>query len=211
MKLNQNTNLLNSIFQWAKNKSWWWRLPILLWFVYLFRKDYQIPQPGESEPFNPISAFNLGIHELGHVLFSAFGQFMHILGGSLFQVLFPLIWLGISLKRKWYFAASMTCCWIGMNFYEVAVYTGDARSRLLPLATGPAGIGISDGDTAAYDQGHDWFQILSRTHHLNSDTSLSHMFRNIGTAFFILGLSFGTFLILLMIYSSLNKLQANKT
>ena len=41
-----------------------------------------------------IDGFNLVMHEAGHVLFMFFGEFMTILGGSLFQVLAPAAFAG---------------------------------------------------------------------------------------------------------------------
>ena len=38
-----------------------------------------------------VHLINLVFHEAGHIIFSPFGEFMTILGGSLMQVLIPLI------------------------------------------------------------------------------------------------------------------------
>jgi len=38
------------------------------------------------------------IHEFGHILFLPFGEFMTLLGGSLFQVALPLIFGGVFLR-----------------------------------------------------------------------------------------------------------------
>ena len=37
-----------------------------------------------------LDAVDLPIHETGHLVFAPFGEFLQFLGGSLFQVLFPL-------------------------------------------------------------------------------------------------------------------------
>ena len=39
---------------------------------------------------------NLLFHEAGHIIFSPFGQFMTMLGGSLMQVLVPIVCAGAS-------------------------------------------------------------------------------------------------------------------
>jgi hypothetical protein len=188
------------VSHWTLEKDWWWRVPILLWFLYMFGKSVHNPAYSGTRT-NPFSAFDLGIHELGHVIFSTSGQFMHILGGSLFQVLFPIIWLVALAQRKAYFAASMCLCWTGYNLYDVSVYAADARARLLPLTGGFGNIGLEDSPEN-YDRSHDWYQILSRTHHLNSDLTIAYTFRLLGTFLFLLGLTIGAFLIVMMFINS---------
>ena len=41
-----------------------------------------------------IDGVNLLIHEAGHIVFRPFGEFMMIAGGSLFQVIMPLLFVG---------------------------------------------------------------------------------------------------------------------
>ena len=40
-----------------------------------------------------IDGVNLVIHEAGHLIFSPFGEFMTIAGGSLFQVIMPALFV----------------------------------------------------------------------------------------------------------------------
>lgn len=73
---------------------------------------------------------NLPFHEFGHVLFMPFGEFMMILGGSLFQVLLPfLLTLVFVFKQKDTFAGSITLWWCGQSFIDVAPYIADAEYR----------------------------------------------------------------------------------
>ena len=43
---------------------------------------------------------DLPIHETGHLLFRVFGEFMMIAGGSLFQVIFPAVFVGYFIWQK---------------------------------------------------------------------------------------------------------------
>lgn len=132
---------------------------------------------------------------------------MHILGGSLFQCLFPLLWLIGFLQKKWYFAASLCLCWFGLNLFDVAMYAADARVRLLPLSVGLGVFGIDPTDTeAAYDHAHDWYQILSRTHHLNSDLVIAHGMRLAATIIFLIGLTLAAILLIQMFISSIQRI-----
>lgn len=161
---------------------------------------------------NPFSALDFGVHELGHLLFSKFGEFMHILGGSLFQVIFPILWMIGFLQKKWYFAASLCWCWLGLNLFDVATYVADARARTIPLATGFGVFGIDPTNVdAAYDRSHDWYQILSRTNHLNSDLAIADSLRVAGTICFIIGLTLAFTLLLQMFIGSVERLGKRKT
>ncbi|MEM8712858.1 MAG: hypothetical protein AAGG01_18050 [Planctomycetota bacterium] len=92
---------------------------------------------------------NLPFHEFGHVLFGFFGTFMGILGGSLFQVLMPLIALvSFTVQMRDNFAASIMLWWCGQNMIDVSPYIADAPYRNLPLILGMG------------EDAHDWWNLL---------------------------------------------------
>ena len=95
-----------------------------------------------------IDNVNLIIHEAGHIIFLPFGEFMHILGGSLFQVIFPLIYVIYFYIRREYYSAALLLFWVGQNLINVSVYAGDAIAMQLPLLGGDSVI-------------HDWNWLLS--------------------------------------------------
>ena len=107
-----------------------------------------------------IDNVNLLIHEAGHAIFFFFGEFLYILGGSLFQVLFPLVFVGYFVWKQQFFSASLVLFWIGENLLNVSVYAGDAIVMQLPLL---------GGDT----NGHDWHNILSMLHALQFTSVVS--------------------------------------
>jgi len=112
---------------------------------------------------------NLAFHEFGHVFFSPFGRFMTILGGSLFQVMLPLILLGVFvIKQRDNFGGAICLWWCGQNFIDVSPYIADAEYRVLPLIRGM--------DESA----HDWGNLLSMTDSLHSAQALA-------TTAFVLG------------------------
>ena len=98
---------------------------------------------------------NLLIYEAGHMIFIPFGEFMHILGGSLFQVVFPMLYIGYFYLRRDYFSASLLVFWVGENLINVSVYASDAVAMQLPLL----------GEDAS---GHDWHNILGMLHLLHA-------------------------------------------
>lgn len=176
---------------WARGKTWWWRLLILIWVLYIFAlyvKDYDYPMHRMANIFN---AIDFGIHEVGHFLFIPFGEFMTILGGSLLQTIFPLLWFGALFWKRWYFAASLCFIWVGLNLYDVATYAADARARMLPLAT----------LASDYDSAHDWYNILSRLNKLDSDLAIARGMRLAGTIFVIIGTALALLLIGIMLFA----------
>lgn len=86
------------------------------------------------------------IHEFGHLLLRAFGEFMTLLGGALFQVLLPLVFGGIFLvKSRDPFAASVMLWWSAVAVMDLAPYIYDAWAPQHVLLTGRT------GDTGAHD------------------------------------------------------------
>jgi hypothetical protein len=126
---------------------------------------------------------NLPFHEAGHIFFSPFGDLMTSLGGSLTQVLVPMVcgvaFLTTSPNR---FGAAVTAWWTGENLMDVAVYINDARSLSLTL------IG---GHTGAEVEGHDWEHILQLTNLSIHDHQIAWTVHWIGAATMIAALVWG--------------------
>jgi hypothetical protein len=121
---------------------------------------------------------NLPFHEAGHVLFRIFGQFMMTLGGSLMQLIVPLVCLAtFLLKTRDPFAASVSLWWLGQSLIDLAPYINDAR-RLQLILLG----GVTGRDVADY---HDWQFILRKLGLLSYDHLLATI-SHISGAFFII-------------------------
>jgi hypothetical protein len=104
------------------------------------------------------------IHEFGHILFLPFGEFITLLGGSLFQVALPLIFGGVFLrKNRDPFAAAVMLWWSAVAVMDVAPYIYDAWKPQHVLLSGRT------GDTGA----HDFIDVLG-------DLGLLHRAQPIG-------------------------------
>ena len=93
-----------------------------------------------------LDQFDLGIHELGHMLVRFGPELWHFLAGSIAQVAVPVglaayFWLS---QRNWA-ASGFVLAWAGTSAYDVSVYVADAPYQRLPL--------IGGGQ-------HDWAYIL---------------------------------------------------
>lgn len=113
--------------------------------------------------------FNLIFHELSHLVFSPFGEFMMILGGTLGEFIFPLIFLIYFLKNWSYRGLSFCLWWIGFNLITASVYMKDALIRVLPLI-------VENGS-------HDWVYIFTRMGVLKYATAIGNITLIVGIIF----------------------------
>lgn len=131
---------------------------------------------------------NLPFHEAGHVIFIPFGRFMTILGGTLGQILMPMICLGTFLvKTRDPFGASVALWWTAESLMDIAPYINDARALDLML------IG---GVTGKETDGHDWNNILSMLGLLEWDHRLAHLAYNFGILLMLASVAWGGRLLL---------------
>lgn len=115
---------------------------------------------------------DLPIHEFGHILFSPFGQFVSVAGGSLFQVIMPAIFAGYFWWNEKYYSAAIVLFWFGQSILNVFVYAQDAVVMQLVLLGGLTG---SEGSF------HDWNYILTETGLIGSTKTVAGLIRFAGT------------------------------
>lgn len=126
---------------------------------------------------------NLPFHEAGHIFFRPLGRFMTSLGGSLGQLLMPLVCLAaLLLWRRDAFGASVCLWWFGENFVDLAPYINDARSLTLPL------LGGNTGRSAPYGF-HDWEYLLKEAGLLRYDHLLAGLSHKLGIFLMALALA----------------------
>ncbi len=130
---------------------------------------------------------NLIFHEAGHYLFGPFGRFMAVLGGSLNQVLVPIVCAVAFLRpaSRDVFAATVMGWWAGENLLDVAIYVNDARSLQLTLV---------GGFTGGEVYGHDWEQLLTMTNAMHLDHRIANIVQFCGGAVMIGCLIFAVYL-----------------
>lgn len=115
---------------------------------------------------------DLPIHETGHLIFRIFGEFMMIAGGSLFQVIFPAVFVGYFVWHFKYYSAAIVLFWVGQSIINVYVYAADAQVMQLVLTSGFTG---TEGSF------HDWNYMLSETGLIGSTKIFAGMIRAVGT------------------------------
>ena len=140
---------------------------------------------------------NLIFHEAGHWIFSFFGRFILVFGGTLMQCLIPFIIMIQFLRQKDNFEATIGLWWFGENFLDVAPYIYDAWDKKLPLLGG--GTGQDRPDT------HDWYYLLRATDSLNNYAEIAGFVANMGKLILMLSFLWGG----VILYKKFLQLRAN--
>jgi hypothetical protein len=129
-----------------------------------------------AEHWDPLDDVNLAVHEAGHVFFGPFGDPLAVLGGSLFQVIVPLAFVGYFFVRRDLFAASVVMAWLGASLSNLARYIADARAQDLPLLGGENVI-------------HDWWYLLIEWDLLSQDLAIAQWVRMLGALAFVVAVT----------------------
>lgn len=151
-----------------------------IWGLYFISLDLRTNEIGASF----MHRVNLVFHEAGHVIFMPFGHFMMVLGGTLGQLLVPLI-CGIALLRtnRDAFGASLALWWLGQSVMDCAPYINDARDLQLMLLGGGTG---QDRPGA-----HDWENILLDLGLIQHERRIALAADRLGELILLLGLAWG--------------------
>ena len=101
---------------------------------------------------------NLLFHEAGHLISGFLGPTMGLYGGTLGQLVIPVVCGVAFLRQGSWVSVSVSPLWLFENFFNIARYVADARAQALPLVGG--------GE-------HDWANILSRWRALEHDATMA--------------------------------------
>ncbi len=184
---NRLTGLLTDIpielnsFVWSGRLLLW--LGLAVWGV----KFMFTPVTGEAFSESYMHLVNLPFHEAGHVLFSVFGRFIQVLGGTLGQLLIPLIVTVSFLLRSNHFAVSVGLWWLGQSFMDCAPYIDDARAGQLMLLGGVTGSEV--------EEYHDWEHILTRLGLMSYDHLIARISFGCGVIIMVTALVWGVYVL----------------
>jgi hypothetical protein len=177
----------NSVYseaiEWCRGRGWKWRLLLLIWFGYILYRHLSNPMYTSI-----IGGLNLGIHELGHMLFSFFGEFIGIAGGTIVQLLLPVFGVVNFYRQRDFFAIALCFGWLSTNLFNVSVYVSDARSMELPL------VAVYGNENTL----HDWNYLLSKLGILQFDSSLAFLIKSCAVLAMLICFFLGGWLLLQM-------------
>ncbi|MDR1163062.1 MAG: hypothetical protein LBM17_04395 [Candidatus Accumulibacter sp.] len=142
---------------------------ISLWGLLLITKNYHTDEIDATFMHSILLPF----HEAGHLIFYPLGEFMRMLGGSFFQVAFPLgIAYAFHTRKADSFAAGVCLWWGGASLIDLSPYIWDALDPVLPLAEGVE---------------HDWVYLLGHFGIIDHAHTLSMLVHHVGALLMIVG------------------------
>ena len=180
------TALLTHIPERVDAVRFWLRVTILaglaLWAWSLIGFDYRTGEMGASFMHRPLLVF----HEAGHVIFMVLGEWMTIMGGTLGQLLMPMIMSGaLLIRNRDPFGAAMGLWFFGVSLLDVAPYMYDALQPQLMLLSG----------TTGEDGGHDWIFLFSSMGLLPKAQLIGGLTHKAGALVVVLSLAWGAWLL----------------
>ena len=159
---------------------------LLVWGWSFIMMDFKIDPSaiGNSWMHN----INLVFHEAGHVLFRPFGWFITILGGTLGQLLMPVVVMFTFLiKNRNNFGASVGLWWLGQSFMDTAPYIDDALVQKMVLLGGHTGADMPGN--------HDWNNILGDLNRLEKCRDYATIADVTGTVLMIIAFLWGGYIL----------------
>lgn len=180
------TGLLLHVDERIKPLSFWGRVILFvlfaIWGWQFIQMDF-ISHPAEvNQSF--MHNINLVFHEAGHIIFSPFGWLMTKLGGTLGQLLMPLIvMLAFLIKHHNNFGAAIGLWWLGQSLIDCAPYIDDALDQRMLLLGG-----VTGADRPGY---HDWNSILGNFDVLERHRTFATMADTTGSLLILLAIAWG--------------------
>lgn len=119
-----------------------------LWGVALSLMDHRSGEIAGSFLHRPLLIF----HEAGHVIFMPLGEWMMVFGGTLAQLLMPILMAAVLWRHHGDRFGSALAIWLlGVSCLDIAPYVYDALHPQLMLLGGRTG----------EDGAHDWIYLLT--------------------------------------------------
>jgi hypothetical protein len=132
---------------------------------------------------------DLVFHEAGHVVFIPFGSFMTILGGTLGQLIMPIVvMVALIVTGHDNFGGSVGLWWLGQSLMDCAPYIADARALQLPLLGGGTG-----QDRPGM---HDWENILLDLNIIQHDLQIGAAAHIMGAIVMLAAFAWGGYILL---------------
>ena len=142
-----------------------------------------------------ISGASFMVHEAGHIYWSWGGATIKSLGGTLNEIIFPIVFLTICLLKNYAFLAALFTYWLGHSLFGISYYAADAIERKLPLVGGGS---------------HDWNIVLSNLNILSLTKAISGTFFAAGCLISILALGLYLYLVINRQKTISSSLQRNR-
>lgn len=146
---------------WSAGRIWWWRAALFAVLVLQVLKPLR-----EQGDWTLFSGIVFGAHELGHLFWMPFGEWMGIAGGSLMQLLVPIGAAAVVWRGKDWFGVAVCGLFLAASLADLSWYIADARTEMLDL--------VSFSEEGAV---HDWNYLLGEAGLLRQDLAFARFAR----------------------------------
>jgi hypothetical protein len=147
------------------------------WFLFFaFFLWYAAGKQGGDFLF--LDSGNLVVHEGGHALFGHFGDFLGVSGGTILQLLVPLLLALAFYVRRQVVGCALFLLILFENLLYIARYMADARAQAMSYVA--IGVGAMEG--LEDPMMHDWYNLFSRFGVLAYDTRIASAVFKLGWA-----------------------------
>jgi hypothetical protein len=140
-----------------------------------------------TEPPSVLHLTVILFHEAGHVVFAPFGEVLRVAGGTLGQLLVPLVCAVAMHRRGDNFGAAIASAWLALSIVDASVYAYDAFDPVLPLIGGGTGA----------DSFHDFVFLFDRFGQLGHARGLAVGMKAIGALLLTVSLVWAAVLLFL--------------
>ena len=185
--------LRENINEYAKDKTWYWHVPLWLLGVYLFFEllSFNLIDP---QPFalSVMHAFDFTLHEIAHVFTAWLPPLVTAAAGSASELILGALLVYGGFKFRNYFGVLFCCLWMMLVCMATGHYMADAVPQQIQLVS--LGASLAGGETVI----HDWYFIFGELGLLGSSGAIGGMVKAIGVLFGLFGLVFSVFIVFKM-------------
>lgn len=165
--------------------TFWARVVLLalfaLWGASLIAANIRTGEIFNTFLHKPLLVF----HEAGHFIFMLFGEFIAVAGGTLGQLILPVVLMVALLRKGDAFGGAIGFWLLGVSVLDVAPYVYDAKEPYLVLLGGHTG----------EEGGHDWIYLLSHLGLREYSQALGWWIHKLGALMVLAALGWGGWLL----------------
>lgn len=178
------------VHEYAKNKAWYWYVPLWLFGAFVFVKllSFNLVDPQPFVLAVP-HAFDFMLHEFAHVFTAWLPPLVTAAAGSLSELLLGGLLVYGAFKFRNYFASLFCFLWLMLVCLSVGFYMADALPQRIPLVS--LGGAMAGTETAT----HDWNFIFGKLHMLGASGFIGNSLKVVGILAGIFGLLFSAWVI----------------
>lgn len=178
-----------SVNEYAKDKLWYWHIPLWLFGAYIFVKllGFNMVAGLQTVLLVPYS-FDFVLHEFAHLFTAFLPAVLTASAGSISELLLGTGLVVGAFYFRNYFASMFCLLWFDLTCQSAGTYMADAIPQHLPLVS-------LGGAFSGQDPIHDWHFVFSKLHMLGMSVFIGNSLRFVGHVAGLFGMLFAAWII----------------